>query len=89
MRLNCGEPGSSFVFCTYSGYKQHLPRAHGGWVDSDLVSNVEFEPAANVAVSQPVNVDPPVTVMTHIPIEKSKIVDVQLCYCSSASLRSS
>ncbi len=50
-------------------------------VDSDLISNVEYEPAPNVgaSVSQPVNVDPPVTVTAHIPIEKRKILDM----CSS------
>lgn len=81
MRLNCGEPGCSFVFCTYSGYKRHLSRAHGDCIDSDPVSNLEFEPGINVgaSVSQPVNVDPPMTVNTHIPMKKREILDM----CSS------
>lgn len=55
-----------------SGCKRHLSRAHGDCVDSDIASNVESEPVANVeaSVSQPVNVDPPMTVTTHIPVEK-------------------
>ncbi|KAF3837731.1 hypothetical protein F7725_009499, partial [Dissostichus mawsoni] len=81
LRLHCGELGCSFVFCTYSGYKRHLSRAHEHSVDPDVASHVEFEPGASVgaSVSQPVNVDSPVTVTTHIPMEKRKILDM----CSS------
>lgn len=88
LRFNCGKPGCSFVFCTYSGCKRHLSRAHGDCVDFHPVSHFEFEPVANggPSVSQPVNVDPPVTVNTFSPIEKRKILDM----CSSSpSLRSS
>lgn len=71
LRLNCGEPACSFVFCTNSGYKCHLSRAHGDSIDSHPVSHFEFEPAANVvvgpSVSQLVNVDLPVTINTHSP----------------------
>lgn len=34
LRLHCGEPGCCLVFCTYSGYKRHLSRAHGDSNDS-------------------------------------------------------
>ena len=76
MRLRCGEAGCSFVFCTYFGYQRHLSRAHKDGGDSDSVSDVEFVPATNVgaSVSQQVNVDPPATVTTHIPIDKTKIL---------------
>lgn len=53
--LNCGEPGCSFVFCTYSGYKHHLSRAHGDSIDSHPVRHFEFEPAANVVVGPSVS----------------------------------
>lgn len=80
LRLNCGEPGCSFVFRTYSGYSRHLSRAHEDRVDPDPVANFEFEPAnVGASVSQPVNVDPPVTVTTQIPIEKRQLLDT----CSS------
>ncbi|KAF3833189.1 hypothetical protein F7725_026854, partial [Dissostichus mawsoni] len=81
LRLHCGELGCSFVFCTYSGYKRHLSRAHEQSVDPDVTSHVEFEPGASVgaSVSQPFNVDSPVTVTTNIPMEKRKILDM----CSS------
>lgn len=47
--LNCGEPGCSIIFCTYSGYKQHLSRAHWGYsIYTDVISNFELEPVANV-----------------------------------------
>lgn len=80
LRLNCGEPACSFVFCTYSGYKCHLSRAHGDSIDSHPESHFEFEPASNVvvgpSVSQLVNVDPPVTINTHSPVDKKKILDM-------------
>lgn len=81
MCLRCGEAGCSFVFSTYFGYQRHLSRAHKDGGDSDSVSDVEFGPATNVgsSVSQQVNVDPPATVTTHIPMDKTKILDM----CSS------
>lgn len=77
LRLKCGEPGCSFVFCTYSGYQRHLSRAHKDYLDPDPVSSFEFEPVAGP--STPVNVDPPVRVTTHVPVEKKNILDM----CSS------
>ncbi|XP_028310661.1 uncharacterized protein LOC114468147 [Gouania willdenowi] len=78
LRLKCGEQGCSFVFCTYSGYQRHLNRAHKDCVDSGGDS---FEPLAIVgpSTSEPVNVDPSVTVMAPIPIERRQILDM----CSS------
>lgn len=71
--------------------KRHLSRAHGDCVDSDLANNVASEPVANVgaSVSQPVNVDPPMTVTAHIPIEKRQILDLCSSIIARASLRSS
>ncbi|XP_056466516.1 uncharacterized protein LOC130405457 [Gadus chalcogrammus] len=89
LRMRCGEAGCSFVFRTYFGYQRHLSRAHKDGGDSDSVSDVEFVPATNVgvSVSQQVNVDPPATVTTHIPIDKTKILD--MCSSVIAQLQSS
>lgn len=75
LRLKCGEPGCSFVFCTYSGYQRNLSRAHKDCLDPDPVSSFEFEPVAGP--STPVNVYTGVT--THVPVEKKSILDM----CSS------
>lgn len=58
-------------------YQCHLSGAHKDCLDPDPVSSFEFEPVAGP--STPVNVDPPVRVTTHVPVEKKKILDM----CSS------
>ena len=64
-------------------------RAHKDGGDSDSGSDVEFGPATNVgaSVSQQDNVDPPATVTTHIPMNKTKILD--MCGSVIAQLQSS
>lgn len=44
-----------------------------------MSSNVESRPEANVGASVSQQVDPPITVTSHIPIEKRQILDT----CSS------
>lgn len=94
----CTQEGIWTVEYGWSVFFLHIKPAQAALISStwrlcsDLVSNFEFKPVATVGASvlQPVNADPPVTVTTHIPIEKkANIRHKQLCYCSSASLRSS
>lgn len=90
--LNCGEPGCSFVFCTYSGYKHHLSRAHGDSIDSHPVRRFEFEPAANVVVGPSVSSKCGSSCdcqYTQSSWYKESPEHMQLYYCSNASFRSS
>ncbi|XP_042070926.1 uncharacterized protein LOC106632482 [Haplochromis burtoni] len=79
LRLTCGEPGCSFIFHTYSGYKRHLFRAHGDCVHSEVINNFEPVPNDGTSVSQPVNVAHPMTITTPVPVEKRQILNM----CSS------
>lgn len=77
LQLNCGEPGCFNTFGTYSGYQRHLSRVHKDCFDPDPVTSFELEAVAGPSTS--VNVDPPMNVTTHVPVEKKHIRDM----CSS------
>lgn len=83
LRLKCGQPGCSSLFCTYSGFKKHLIRFHRDSVSTNTMDNVDTqiesdEPSTSQAVCTDTHVTNQISIDKHHVLNKCGSVVAQL-----------
>ncbi|XP_035805853.1 uncharacterized protein LOC111571121 isoform X1 [Amphiprion ocellaris] len=86
LRLKCGQPGCSSLFCTYSGFKKHLVHFHRDVAVTNTADNVDTQNEVDEpSTSQTVNKASPTT--TQLSVDNDHVLN--MCAFVVAQLQAS